>query len=803
MYQETARVRKLKEECISKKPTICMERAKIVTEAYKETEGEPEIIRRAKGLAKILNEMTIWIQEGELIVGNRTSMMRGAIVLPEWQAEWLLRQLDDPEKAPDKRSVDRFIIADEDKKVLREEILPYWTGKTVEQRVLSVLSEETIEKGIPSLGHPNVPPAPENFLRHGLSHWNINYKKVLERGLNSLKSEAKLKLESLDYSKSDSFDKALFYKAVIIVCDGVMDFAGRYARLAQEKAEKETDPKRKKELEMISKNCQRVPAYPAETFWEALQSFYFVQTIMHIEQNNTAISPGRFDQYMFDFYKKDVLENKAISKEEALELLECLFIKMSEITTLMDYDSARYFAGFPLTQCIVVGGQKANGEDATNDLSYLILEADRLVGMINPEIGVRVHKRSPVDLLTKAAEVVRLGRGKPKFFFDETVISSLLNCGVESYDEARDYVIIGCVEPVTPNNTISNSNMSMFNLAKCLELALNNGVCVLTKQQIGPATGDAKNFQSFDDVIEAFKKQVAYFVKQMVIVCNAVQKAHKELTPYPFTSMFIEDCMDKGMDITEGGAHYNFNGVQGVGIADVADSLRVIQKIIFEDKKMSMEELIQTLHEDFEGKEDLRQLFLNSVPKYGNDDYSVDSIARDVGRIYCDEVSKYKTFVNGRFRPALYPVSANVPLGGVVGALPSGRKARKPLADGVSPSQGMDLNGPTATINSIARLDHELATNGTLVNMKFSPSALEGPKNLARFVQLVRTAGELGLIHLQFNVVSRETLLDAKRNPDNYKGLLVRVAGYSAYFIELDPDVQDDIINRTEIDNIA
>lgn len=810
MYQEAAseftensRINKLKENCLLTKPAICLERAKIVTAVYKETEGEPEIIRRAKGLAKILSEMTIYIQEGELIVGNQSSKLRAAVVCPEWHTDWLLKEIDDPKIAPDKRKTDKFIITAEDKRVIKEEILPYWTGKTVEKRVLSVLSEEAIEKGIPSIGHPNVPPGPENYLRNGLSHWSINYEKLLKRGLNSIKSEAELKLESLDYSEPDSFDKTLFYRSVIIVCNGIMEFAGRYARLAQEKAEKETDPKRKKELEMISKNCQQVPAYPAETFWQAVQCFWFATLIMHIEQDNLAVSPGRFDQYMFDFYEKDVLESRTISKEEGLELVKCLFIKMSEMTKLWDYGCARYFAGFPFTQCIVVGGQKANGEDATNDVTYLVLEAEKQVGMIQPELGVRVHKRSPIDLLMKAAEVVRVGRGKPKFFFDDTAICELLNSGVESYDEARNYCIIGCVEPVTPNNTMALSNISMFNLAKCLELALNNGVCMLTKQLIGPATGDARNFLSFDDIIEAFKKQVAYFVKQMVIVCNAIQKAHKELTPYPFTSIFIEDCMEKGMDITAGGAHYNFNGPQGVGIADVADSLRVIGKIVFEDKIMSMKELIQILDEDFKGKEDIRQLFLNGVPKYGNNDYSVDSIARDVGRIYCDEVSRYKTFLNGKYRPGLYPVSANVSMGTQVGALPSGRKALMPLADGVSPSQGKDVNGPTATINSISRLDHKLVTNGTLVNMKFSPAILKGPENLGRFVQLLRTAGDMGLLHIQYNVVSRETLLDAKRNPDKYRGLLVRVAGYSAYFIELDPDVQDDIINRTEVESMA
>jgi formate C-acetyltransferase len=776
-----------------------VERARLVTQSYRETEGKLEIIRRATALAKVLDNMSIYINEGELIVGNNSSAPRASTIAPEFHSTWMVREIEDPRKAPDKRTSDVHIIKDKVKKELKEEILPYWYGKTVEDRVVNYLPQEIIDNAFPSLSkYPNIPSAPEIFLRNGMGHLNVNYNRILTQGALGIITEVKKKLEQLNLTAPGALDKRHFYEAVIIAYDAMIRWSRRYVHLARQIADREENSQRKMELERIMQICERVPAYPVKTFWEAIQSFWFTQLVLFgLEQDDTAVSPGRFDQYMYPFYKQDI-ESGKITKEEGLELLECLFVKMSEMGKWWDYTTATYFGGFSLTQCIVLGGVTPEGEDSTNELSYLILEAEKQIGLFQPELAVRVHKDSPHDFLIKAAEVIKLGRGKPKLFMDETAIPMMLNQGV-SLKEARDYCVVGCVEISPSGSAIGWTNAAQFNLAKCLELALNNGNCRLTGMQIGLPTGNPKEFTSFYQVVEAFQKQVEYFIKQIIIAINACLEMQAEYTPYPFTSALVDGCLDKGMDVTRGGAKYNYIGVQGVAVPDVADSLAALKKLVFEEKAISMSQLIDALDNDFDGHENLRQMLINKAPKYGNDEDSVDKIARQVGQIFCKEISKYHGPLRQPYFPGLFTVSAHIPLGHQVGALPSGRKARAALADGgISSSHGVDRNGPTALIKSVAKIDHLAACNGTLLNLRFSLTALKNQRDLSKFVSFIKTYNAIGGFHIQFNVIDSKILNDAKKYPGNYKGLMVRVAGYSAYFTELDPEVQDDIISRTE-----
>jgi formate C-acetyltransferase len=575
-----------------------------------------------------------------------------------------------------------------------------------------------------------------------------------------------------------------------------MDWAERYALEAERLAAGEEDPRWKRELEMIAEICRRVPAYPARDFREAVQSFWFTHLLLYIEQDGLAVSPGRFDQYMYSYYKKSIQENLMTDKE-AQELLECLWIKFTEVMRAYDYECAKYYAGFSISENIVLGGQDREGRDATNALSYMCLDAEAHTKLSQPNLGVRIHRNTPEDFMMKAVEVASSGRTKPEFFSDDVGIPVLMSTGV-SMDDARDYGISGCVEAVPPHcNGMTNAAMS--NIGKAFELAMNNGVCRLSGKQVGPETGDPKKYKSIEDVIEAFRVQVKFYVREMVTALNVIERTHAKIYPLPYFSLVIDDCLDRGIDVTAGGARYNFTGPQAVGLGDVADSLAAIKKLVFEEKKISMEELLEGLESNFDGKEVLRQRLITKAPKWGNDDDYVDDLACDVVTIYCEEVSQYRNTRGGVYRPGVYSVSANVPLGLHVGAMPNGKLSRAPLADGVAPVHGCDLKGPTAIAKSVAKLDHEIITNGTILNMKFTPKLFEddiGKKGLA---DLIRAYFNLGGWHIQFNIISIDTLRAAQKQPAKHKGLIIRVAGYSAFFVELDTAVQDDIIDRTEI----
>ncbi|MBQ2809986.1 MAG: glycyl radical protein [Clostridia bacterium] len=815
-------------------PEIESNRGKLVTESYKMTEDLPIIKRRSHAFAHILKNIPIVIRENELIVGSATVAPRGCQVFPEYSYEWLLSELD----TVSTRQADPFYISEQTKKDLRE-IYPWWNGKTTSDLAKANMSKEAYEAFVE---HSIFTPG--NYFYNGIGHVCVDYGKVLKNGYRGIIAEAESALSKLDVSDSDYVSRSNFLYAVIESCEAVIEYARRYSALAKELASKETNPERKRELEIISKNCVRVPEFGATSFYEACQAFWFIQLLLQVESSGHSISPGRFDQYMYPYYKKDVDAGK-ITREKAQELLDCIWVKFNDINKVRDRASADGFAGYGMFQNLIVGGQDIHGMDATNDLSYMCIEAAMHVPLPQPSISIRVWNGSPEDLLIKAAALTRLGTGLPAYYNDEIIIPSIMARGL-TLEDARDYCIIGCVEPQKAGKTDGWHDAAFFNMCRPMELVFSNGYD--KGKKIGPDTGDVSNMKTFEELYSAYKTQQSYMIKLLVNANNAIDMAHATRCPLPFQSCMVEDCIGRGKSLQEGGAIYNFTGPQGFGIANNTDGLIAIKKLVFEEGKFTLSELkeamranfgygvhgvaaekltteiatelvrqginvnedaIRTIYDEvtnqtslsYEQKaryKEIKRLIDEEAPKYGNDIYDVDMFARDVANTYTKEVQKYKNPRGGIFQAGLYPVSANVPLGASTGATPDGRLAYTPLADGIGPASGRDTKGPTATANSVAKLEQGVASNGTLLNQKFHPSALAGMSGLSKFVALIRSYFDQKGMHVQFNVVTKETLLDAQKNPEKYKTLVVRVAGYSALFTTLSRSLQDDIINRTE-----
>ena len=685
---------------------------------------------------------------------------------------------------------------------------------------------------------------PGNYFYNGIGHVNVQYDKVLTKGYRGIMAEAQAALDKLDVSDGDYVPRSNFLYAVIESCEAVIHYARRYAALARDMAKKCKDATRKAELEKIASNCAKVPEFPATDFHEACQSFWFVQMLLQVESSGHSISPGRFDQYMYPFYKKDIDAGK-LTIEQAQELIDCIWVKLNDINKVRDAGSADGFAGYGMFQNLIVGGQDIHGWDATNDLSYMCLEAAMHVPLPQPSISIRVWNGTPDSLMIKAAALTRLGTGLPAYYNDEVMIPSIMARGL-TLEDARDYCIIGCVEPQKGGKTDGWHDAAFFNMCRPMELVFSNGVDKGVK--IGPDTGDVAKMTSFEEFYNAYKTQQSYFIKLLVNANNAIDAAHATRCPLPFQSCMVDDCIARGKSLQEGGAIYNFTGPQGFGIANNTDGLLAVKQLVFEEHKTTLAELREALNANFgyglqgaaaervtndivmqlaengveitdavirtvyeevttansvdpEKKEryrEIKRLIDETCPKYGNDIYEADMFARDVANSYTKEVEKYKNYRGGIFQAGLYPVSANVPLGGQTGATPDGRLAFTPIADGIGPASGRDVKGPTATANSVAKLEQGIASNGTLLNQKFHPSALAGMSGLSKFVALIRSYFDQKGMHMQFNVVTRETLLDAQKNPEKYKTLVVRVAGYSALFTTLSRSLQDDIINRTE-----
>lgn len=828
---KTERIAHLINSLFKKMPEIESSRAKLVTESYKATEGEPMVTRRAKAFYHILENLPIVIRDEELIVGSTTVAPRGCQTYPEFSFEWLEKEFDTVAT----READPFFISDRAKKEIKEADT-YWKGRTTSELATAYMAPETLK----AMEHNIFTPG--NYFYNGVGHITVKYEEVLAIGYEGIKEKAENELRRISVGDADYSTKSSLLEAMILSCDAVIAYAKRYEKLAAAMAEKCSEPKRKSELLHIVENLSHVPAKGATTFYEACQSFWFVQQLLQIESSGHSISPGRFDQYMYPYFKKDI-EEKRITRAFAQELIDCIWVKLNDLNKCRDAESAKGFAGYSLFQNLIVGGQNEEGLDATNDLSFMCLDASIHVSLPMPSLSIRVWNGSPHELLLRAAEVTRTGIGLPAYYNDEVIIPSLMSRGL-SLEEARDYGIIGCVEPQKAGKTMGWHDAAFFNMCRPLELVFSNGVDC--GEQIGPRTGEVEDMHTYDEFVTAYKLQMEYFIALLVNADNSIDQAHAERAPLPFLASMVDDCMKRGKTCEQGGAVYNFTGPQGFGVANVGDSLYTIKKLVFDEKKITLGELKKALMFNYgkeingpvisqiagavarqmyeqgqtpdpatvtklaleiatsslsdkekERFEEIRNLILEA-PKFGNDDDEVDVFAREAAYIYSKPLLKYKNPRGGQFQAGLYPVSANVPLGAVTGATPDGRLSGVPVADGVSPSAGMDVNGPTAAANSVSKLDHGIASNGTLFNQKFHPSALSGDEGLNKFVDLIRTYFDRKGMHMQFNVVSKETLLDAQKHPENYRHLVVRVAGYSALFTTLSKSLQDDIIRRTE-----
>lgn len=783
---EYERGQQLRTRVISASPYLCIERARFVTQSYRETEHEHILIRRTKAFDSIMRNMSVYIMDDELIVGHQASRQRSAPLYPEFAVEWIRDEIDLFETRPQ----DRFIVPGEVKREFLDDIYPFWKGRTLSDRVHSYVTEEIrLQRFVANVfnisGHED----------NGLGHVALDYRKVLGGGLRGIIADIETRLLKLELWRPEDYRKMLFYKSCMSMCESAIAFANRYGMKAWDMAKDEKDAVRKQELLGISEICKRVPEHPARTFHEALQSFWFLQLLPQIYDNGVSISPGRFDQYMYPYYVADI-EKGLLTREKAQELLESMWVKLTEPIKIYRAADAAFHAGYPMGQNLCVGGVGPDGIDATTDLSYRCLEAHSHMLLMQPNFTARLHLRTPKEFLLKVCEAIRLGNGMPQITNDEVVVLALTGIGI-TLPEARDYVPIGCVETAPPN-VWGRLNGGYLNLAKIVELALNNGKCRVSGEQVGPKTGDPRQFDSFNQVLEAFKAQMEYTMEHQVTWDNLIDRAHAEFMPTPFTSIMVGDCIEKGRDVTEGGARYNYTAPYGVGIANAGNALYAVKKMVYEDKAVSMDELIDALDTDFKDSEDLRQLLINKVPKYGNDIPEVDLLAKKVADVFLDAMQGYETYRGGPFVGSFIPVASYVALGMATGATPDGRKAGQPLADGISPSNGTDLKGPTAVFKSVCTLDHRRIPNGVIFNQKINPKVIASPEGLQKFSELIHCYVQLGGCHVQFNIVTADTLRQAQKEPEKHRGLVVRVAGYSAFFNEIHRDVQDSIITRTE-----
>lgn len=828
---KTERIPRLVKHLFAKMPEIESARARLITESYKSTEGLPIILRRAKAFEHILRHLPIIIREEELIVGSTTIAPRGCQTYPEYSYKWLEEEFDTVEH----RSADPFYISEQTKRELKEADA-YWENKTTSELAENLMAPETRK----AIAHNIFTPG--NYFYNGVGHVTVQYEKVLAIGYEGIIAQAEDALAKCSPADADYCTRAPFLKALVISCKAAIEYAQRYGALAEKMAAECSDSKRKEELRQIAANCKRVPAKGAESFYEACQSFWFVQQLLQIESSGHSISPGRFDQYMYPYYKRD-LDSGKITRQQAQELIDCIWVKLNDLNKCRDAASAEGFAGYSLFQNLIVGGQDKDGVDVTNDLSFMCITASKHVFLPQPSLSIRVWNKSPHALLLKAADLTRTGIGLPAYYNDEVIIPSLMSRGL-TLEDAREYNIIGCVEPQKAGKTDGWHDAAFFNMCRPLELVFSNGYD--KGERISIQTGRVEDMTTFEDFYDAYKKQMEYQISLLVNADNAIDTAHATRCPLPFLSSMVDDCIARGKSVQEGGAVYNFTGPQGFGIANMADSLYAVKKLVFDEKKVTLAEykralamnygqgfdqigaaeivteivkemqkagmtvsqeqiaemvvqVMETKLPDQEKKryEELLEM-ISQVPKYGNDDEEVDMFARDVAYTYTRPLLKYRNPRGGQFQAGLYPVSANVPLGAQTGATPDGRLAHTPVADGVSPSAGKDVHGPTAAANSVSRLDHGIASNGTLFNQKFHPTALSGERGLENFVALIQTYFDQKGSHMQFNVVDRETLLDAQAHPEKYAHLVVRVAGYSALFTTLSKSLQDDIIRRTE-----
>ena len=776
------RISILKDKMLSEPRYASIEQALIITETYKNNENKPRIIQRALALKNALLNLKINAEPEEMIVGNRTAGIRYGVVFPESGSTWVDKEFETLPVRPQ----DKFNVREEDIKIFREIIKPYWEGKSLEDVLKKEYGKEIneIAKVVKI-----------NQKDHAQGHICPNCEKWLKKGPAGIKAEAEKYLETASGDKKD------FYESVIIVMEGVQQFMMRYCSFLLEKAETEKDKIKKENMILTAENCKNISSRPAENFHEAVQSLWFLFVVLHMESNASSFSPGRMDSFLYPYYKKDI-EKGILTNEKALEIIECLWLKFNEIVYMRNSHSAKYFAGFPIGFNIAVGGQNEKGEDFVNELSFLFLKAQEHLGLSQPNLSVRLHKGTKDKILKEAIKVVAKGSGMPQFFNDEAVIPAMEELGISEKD-ARNYAIVGCVELTTQGNNLGWSDAAMFNLNKILELTLNGGKCLLTGEQLSENFGDLTTYKTFEELEKSFEKHLNIFMDKMVLACEKVEEAHINLLPSPFLSSVIDNCIEEGKDVTQGGAKYNFSGIQMIQVANLADSLWAVKKLVFDEKKISKEELLSALRDNFKGHEITRAVILNRAEKYGNDIDEVDMMGVKWAEYFKKRLENFRNYRGGLYHTGMYTVSAHVPMGENLGASPDGRLAEEPLADGgMSPVYGRDIKGPTAVLKSVSKIDKKLTSNGGLLNMKFLPEFFRTETGIDKFANMMRGFVDLEIPHIQFNVVRKEDLIAAKKNPENYRGLTIRVAGYTAYFTELSEKLQDEIIARTSYGDI-
>ena len=779
---DNPRIARLRERLISTRPEVFAERALLVTEAYREAENDLAELRSAKALDRILRKASIQINPDELIVGCKVPLPKGSPIYPEFNVKWLEDELDtlaDREETP-------FFVDNETKKAIREEVIPYWKGRTVYDHIVKKAPRKSLTAANEGLFF-------HYYIDRSIGHITVNYEKVLEAGLSGIKSEIRSQQEKLSGDQKDFSQKSAFYDALLMVAEAAIAFAHRHAELASRLATECDDPIRREELERIARICRRVPEYPAESLHEALQSFWFTHLILNLESNAYAISPGRFCQYIYPFYQREV-QSGEINAALAQELIDCLWIKFNELTVVKAGATAKASNTYVDFQNLNIGGLKADGQDGTNEVSYFCLNALDRLRLPQPQLSCLISSKTDKAFLMRACEVIRAGTGMPAMFNDDVKVISLLSSGKALLD-ARKGGVNGCVE-VNAQGCDNMASTGYVNLVKCLELALNDGVSMTSGKQLGPRTGNVSGFNTFEDVWCAYRQQLEAAVALKVSYDKAAKQVFAEHCPVVFTSLVMDDCVAKGLDFHQGGARYNAPMMCGVGLGTLVDSLAGIEQFCFISKQYNLEQLHEALRDNFSSHPLLQKQLWNNGSKFGNNLDFVDHFAADTVDLFSDILAGYVNTHGEAYGANMIPTTTHIPMGHATAATPDGRYAGAPLSEGVSPVQGQDTTGPTGVVLSLAKMDHA-RTAGTLLNMKFTPAILSGQEQLQKFSEMVRTYFALGGYHMQFNVVSKQTLLAAQKNPEAYRSLIVRVAGYSDYFVSLSKDVQDEIITRT------
>lgn len=777
-----------------------VQRLNIVTEAYDKYQKDSQIIKMAKTLRDILTKVDINIGKDEIIVGEIAAPAWSAPLYPEFSWKWFKTEMDAAESGDlpdfDKRHNDKYFLSPEVRKRILE-TQDFWDGKSIEDKCNAAWDIE--EKK----GQTNGVYSCNLYSTGGIGHVCAHYQKLFDLGFGGIRKQVEAKMAEIKVGDADRKPKREFYEANLIVLDAVEAFIRRYAALAAEMAEKETDEQRKKELLRISANCERVAADTPRDFWEAIQLWMIATFIICIESNGHSVTYGRFDKLFYPFYKKDI-ENGTLTREFMQELIECSFLKMDELCKIRDYGGTLIASGIGYGgTALDVGGVDEYGNDATNDVSYMVLDAHAHTRITNPWMGVRISNKTPREFKIKLFNVIRIGTGEPKVFNDEINIEAMLNYG-KPLQDARDYVGIGCVEPSVPGKSYGWYDATYFDMPMVLLLAINNGRMTNTDELIGLETGYLSDMKSFDEVLEAYDKQMKYWCDRMVASICTMDHIHQAYKPLPYLSLLVDDCVERGKDVSAGGAIYNHCGPQGVGLGTVTDSLATIKQLVFDEKQYTGEDILKAIKANWEGYEKL-QAYVNSdkIHHYGNDDDYADEIAKFAMETYCKHVEHRPTAHGGEFQPGVYSVSINVALGLGTPATPDGRVMSEPISDCLGPVHTQiashDVRGPMAIANSISKLDQARIGNGVILNWKFSPSAVSGELGRDNLIDLIDTYFANGGMQSQFNVTSKETLIAAQKDPVKYKDLMVRVAGYSAFFTQLSDELQSDLIGRTEL----